>query len=198
MDNLQRSDIVKILTLIRINDEKAYQLRSSKEAETLVDFWYESLSIYPQEVVFAATKLAIQNSEFTVKLATIINEIKKIKTSLQKSDVELWNELNEVLFIVNYESAYLNYDRERDETLKKLNRIYQSLSAEIRLYVTSLNELINISRMDKKELSYEKDRFLKAMPKLKENAEYRAKSERFMQFLESKEVYQIEDKKVKK
>ena len=52
--------------------------------------------------------------------------------------------------------------------------------------------------MDKKELSYEKDRFLKAMPKLKENAEYRAKSERFMQFLESKEVYQIEDKKVKK
>lgn len=118
--------------------------------------------------------------------------------SLQKSDVELWNELNEVLFIVNYESAYLNYDRERDETLKKLNRIYQSLSAEIRLYVTSLSELINISRMDKKELSYEKDRFLKAMPKLKENAEYRAKSERFMQFLESKEVYQIEDKKVKK
>ena len=198
MDNLQRSDIVKILALIRVNDEKAYQLMSSKEAETLVDFWYESLSIYPQEVVFAATKLAIQNSEFTVKLATIINEIKKIKTSLQKSDVELWNELNEVLFIVNYESAYLNYDRERDETLKKLNRIYQSLSAEIRLYVTSLSELINISRMDKKELSYEKDRFLKAMPKLKENAEYRAKSERFMQSLESKEVYQIEDKKVKK
>lgn len=198
MANLQRSDIVKILTLIRVNDEKAYQLRSSEEAETLVDFWYESLSIYPQEVVFAATKLAIQNSEFTVKLATIINEIKKIKTSLQKSDVELWNELNEVLFIVNYESAYLNYDRERDETLKKLNRIYQSLSAETRLYVTSLSELINISRMDQKELSYEKDRFLRSMPKLKENAEYRAKSKRFMQFLESKEVYQIEDKKIKK
>jgi hypothetical protein len=184
---LKQSDILQIIALIRINNEKAYQITEG-EMTVLVNFWYESLCAYPKEIVFEATKNAIRNSEFTPRLATIINEIKKLSSIGKKSDIELWAELKDVLWNVRDAAYDLRYDSSWQDASNRISRIYSNLSSEIKLYVVNTSSLIEIANLDDEELKFEKARFLKLLPTLREHAEERKQAEDFQLLLESKQL----------
>jgi tRNA(Ile)-lysidine synthase TilS/MesJ len=106
----------------------------------------------------------------------------------KKSDVELWAELKDVLWSVRDASYDLRYDSSRKEASKKINQIYENLSNEIKLYVVNTSSLIEIANLDEEELKYEKARFLKLLPTLKDHAEERKQAEDFQLLLESKQL----------
>jgi len=69
-----------------------------------------------------------------------------------------------------------------------LNRIYDSLSDELKLYFVNLQSVIDFSELTKEEMSYEKNRFFKNMPLLRKHSAEKIKSEQFCQLLEQQKL----------
>lgn len=170
MTALKKQDILKILTLIRANYDNAYASTSIEEAEMLINFWYDCLNKYSYETVYEATKNAISNSQFVPRLANIVNEAEKIVTADRKSDEELWAELTDKLYEVYDVSRYLPYPQHYKIASKKLDKIYISLSEDLKLYVVNVSTLIELSELQPENLVYEKARFFKQMPVLRAHA----------------------------
>lgn len=183
MTVLKKTDIHKLLVLIRANFENAYSFKTEEEARILIEFWYDSLKEYPQEVVYQAVGNAIRHSEFAPKIANILNEIKVLNSFNYKTDIELWAELDNVLYEVYDTSRYLRYPQHFDTADKKLNEIYKALSEEIKLFVVNVSTLIEIAEMDDESRKFEKARFLKTMPSLREHAKNKAQAEQFLKLV---------------
>lgn len=199
---IDKSDIMKILALIRVNyDNKAYNFQSSEDISMIVDFWYDSLKEYPKEIVLEATKRAIQSSEFAPKLATILSEIDKLLCANEPSDTELWDKIIKTLPIVidwrkkpeyygtEYYGDYARVDKE-------IEAIFNELPDECKSYLVDKVNLIALAyHWDNEEdeiLSIEKSRFFKMLPSLRQ----RKKSKQFMEnagLLETNDRKFIED-----
>lgn len=180
MTELKKTDIHKLLVLIRANFENAYSFKTEEEARLLIEFWYDSLKGYPKEVVYQAVGNAIKHSEFAPKIANILNEIKVLNSVNEKTDIELWAELDDVLYEVYDTAQYLRYPQHFNEADKKLNEIYNALSDEVKLFVVNVSTLMEIAAMDSESRKFEKARFLKSMPSLREHASNKAQSEQFL------------------
>ncbi len=183
MTALKKEDIPKILAFIRTNFENAYSFKTHEDAQLLMEFWYDTLKEYPKEVVTQAVCNAIKHSQFAPKIANILDEIKALKSVNEKTDIELWAELENVLYTVYDTAQYLRYPQHYDRADKKLNEIYNALSAEIKLFVVNLSTLIEIAEMDGESRKYEKARFLRTMPSLREHAENKTQAEQFLRLV---------------
>lgn len=184
MAKLQKTDIPKLLMLIRVNFENAYNFKSEEEAKMLVEYWYECLKDYPQEVVYKAFDQAIRSSEFAPKLSNIIAEADKLVNAGKKTDEELWAELCDIRWEAYNAWQYCNpmYNEEtRKEGLRRIQNVWDDLSLEIRAYVVNKSGLAEIGGMDGETLQYEKARFLKAMPRIRETLKNRKAATRFLQ-----------------
>lgn len=180
MTPLKKTDIHKLLVLIRANFENSYNFKTEEEARLLIEFWYDSLKQYPKEVVYQAIGNAIKHSEFAPKIANVLNEINSLNSLNEKTDIELWAELDNILYEVYDTAQYLRYPQHFDEADKKLNEIYNTLSGEIKLFVVNVSTLIEIANMDSESRKFEKARFLKTLPSLKEHAKNKAQAEQFL------------------
>lgn len=180
MTTLEKTDIHKILVLIRANFENSYNFKTEEEARLLVEFWYDSLKQYPKEIVYQAVYSAIKSSEFAPKIATILNEIRTLTSLNEKTDIELWAELDDKLYEVYETAQYLRYPQHFNEADKKLNEIYATLADEIKLFVVNVSALIEIAAMDSESKKFEKARFLKTMPSLREHAKNKVQAEQFL------------------
>ena len=189
MIQIKKTDIHKILVLIRANFENAYNFKTDEEATLLIEFWYDSLKDYPKELVFAAVKSAIQASEFAPKISTVLAEVKKLTDANKKTDVELWSELEDTFYPVYRATLYLRYDQYHKRASDKIKQIYEKLSDEIKLYVvnaSTLKELAELAnRSDDDSIKYEKARFLKLMPELRAKQASRAEAKQFLQLCEA-------------
>lgn len=170
MTALKKQDVIKILTLIRANYDNAYAHTSPEEAEMLVNFWYDCLNKFSYEIVYEATQNAICKSEYIPRLANIVSEAEKLVSPDKKSDEELWAELSDKLSQVYDVSRYLLYPQHYKKASEQLDKIYDSLSDEIKLYVVNVSTMIEISEMPTDKLGFEKARFFKQMPVLRANA----------------------------
>jgi hypothetical protein len=193
MDNLKQTDILQMLTLIRANYDTAYANTSDEEAQLLVKFWYESLKDYPRSAVLEATKNAIRSSEFPPRLATIIEEVKKLTACDTLSDEQLWGQLTGVLTRVYNVSRYLQYPQHHKWANEKLNEIYQGLDASLKLYVVNTSTLVEISELEPEALAFEKARFFKHMPQLRKNNENAVNATKFIELCKSHQP-QLKDK----
>jgi hypothetical protein len=195
-DKLNKSDILQILTLIRANYENAYANTSDEEAALLVQFWHESLKPYPKTLVFEGTKNAIRNSEFPPRLATILNEIKKLTAANEPTFEELWAELNGVLGKVYDISRYLCYPQHYKQATDKIESIFKNLSRDLQLYLVTPSALIELSEMSQESLTFEKARFFKSMPPLRKNLQDRTQAQQFLAICEQKtKINLLENKK---
>jgi hypothetical protein len=198
MDKLKQTDILQILTLIRANYENAYANKGDEEAELLVKFWFESLNKYPRSAVLEGTKNAIRNCEYPPRLANIIDEIKKLITSNDPSDEELWAQLNGVLGRVYRTSRYLQYPQHYQWAKDKIQEIYNGLNENLKLYVVNPSSLVEISELEPEVLAFEKARFYKHMPVLRKNNSDKKAAEEFLKLCNSSEkqaLPQTTDKK---
>lgn len=180
MTQLEKTDIHKLLVLIRANFENAYNFKTKEEATLLIEFWFDSLKGYPKELVYQAVGNAIKHSEFAPKIATVLSEIERLNSVNRKTDIELWAELDEVLYDVYDTAQYLRYPQHYERAHKTIQEIYTALSDEIKLFVVNTANLIEISRMDSEGLKFEKARFLKAMPSLRKHSRDRKAAEQFL------------------
>lgn len=180
---LKKSDMSKLIMLIRTNFENAYNFKTEEETRLFIDYWYDCLKEYPREVVYKAFDNAIRHSEFAPKIKNILEEAEKLTSADKKTDEELWAELTSVLYEVYDASRNLNpqYSEEtRADGANRIDKIWGELSEEIKGYVVNKSTLIEISELDDGSRQYEKGRFLRRMPTVKESLKNRHASEQFL------------------
>ena len=192
---LTKNNVIEIIELIRVNYDSAYSGLSADEAKLLIDFWYESLKIYPREMVNAGVKNAINCCEYAPRLANIINEIKKLQQATACTNEQLWAELEGVLDKVYRISRYLPYSQYSQWTDEELNKIYDGLSDELKLFVVNVSTLVDIAEMTDDNLSFERARFFKQMPALRQHYYDALDSKEFLLIANNEQFKKIEDKK---
>lgn len=181
MTQLTINDVNKYITMIRINFENAYKAQTAEEREMLLASWYAILKDYPKEVCDAAVLNAIKNAEYAPRIGSIVKEIEKMQKAYEKTEAELWAELQGCLrevancaykFRFNFIQA--NGLTEGDNARERVKEIFNGLSPELKEYCRTPNGLIEISQLTDEQLGYEKGRFNKTVPQLKERSKTRA------------------------
>ena len=92
---ISKSEIIKIITAIKIQCPEALQYKNTAELSILADMWYETLKGYSQEIVWKATQNALKNAVYQKYnwIGLICQEIEKMNAVNEKTDGELWSEL---------------------------------------------------------------------------------------------------------
>lgn len=181
MTNLTINDVNKYIAMIRINFENAFKAHNEEEREMLIASWYAILKDYPKEICDQAVINAIKHAEYTPRINTIVKEIKKMQVAYEKTEAELWAELQGCLREVR-ECAYRfrftfvenNGLTQGENARSRVKELFNSLSPELKEYCRNINGLIELAQLDGEQLNYEKGRFNRTMPQLKDRAKTRA------------------------
>lgn len=182
---LTKTEIPKMIATIETAVPEAFNYKSDEQYQFLVELWFGCFKSYPKELVWRALQQAVINCEYSKQnwLAAVNKEIKKICEASDKSVIQLWSELKGTLYSVYDISRDLRYSQYHDEAEAKLKNIYDGLSGEIKLYVTDVPTLIELSEMDDEALSFEKARFIKQLPVLIEHGKNQKQNEQFLNSL---------------
>ena len=180
MTALTPSDVNKYITMIRINFENAYKAQDDKERELLIKSWYAILREYPKEVCDRAVLEAIKYAKFAPRIGDVVERIEKMIAAYEKDEGELWAELTGVLREVAKQVYYFRFNaiasngKTQGENARiKVKQIYEGLSPELREYLRGERVLMEISNYTDEELTYERGRFMRLMPEVKERAKTR-------------------------
>ena len=186
------SDIIKTIGLIRLTYPNSYQTKTDKEEQMLYELWFDIFKEYSCELFLTAVKNAIKNSEFAPKPATIIKEIEKMQEAYQKSDTELWAELTSVFYEIEECANRFTYDfiekngKTQGENAKiRAQEIFNSLSEELKEYLQNTGALVELALSDNPE--YEKGRFMRIMPEIKERVKTRQENANYYKLVSGKQ-----------
>lgn len=200
MKKLTRDDVMKYIIKIQLNFENAYVTTNDLERSLLLESWYEALCDYPEEICNHAVNDVLKRAKFAPRIGEIVEQAEKLMHPQQKSDEELWAELTNCLNKVYEISRYLPYPQYSKWTAKKLNEIYSGLDEQLKLYAVNVSTLVELSEMTAESLQYERTRFFKQMPVLRQHAQDKADAQKFLDILETSKgltsgVKQLNDKK---
>jgi hypothetical protein len=187
MTPITEQDIVEYITMIRLYYPKAYPLSTDaeqrkKEISALLRSFALMLSEYPKEVCDVAVVNAIKNFNYGdyPKPADIIREIEKMRSAYEKTDGELWAELTGVLrevescvYRFRFNAIDYNGQTQGDNARQRVEDIFNGLSPELKEYCGNQRGLVNIAQIPSNELQYEKGRFMRIIPTVKERARTR-------------------------
>lgn len=177
---IKKTDIIKFISLIRMTYPNAYPTRSDEEEQMLVELWYSMFREYPRDVVFAGFEKAMKRSEFAPKPATIIAEIEKMRGAYEKDDAELWAELQGVLREVSREAYRFNFTfiednglSQGDNARQRVKEIFENLDPALKDYCRDTRGLIELAKYTDEQTSYERGRFMRVMPTVRERIKTR-------------------------
>lgn len=201
MTALTIEDVNKYLTMIRINFENSYKAQNDEERILLLQSWYAILKDYPKEVCDKAVIEAIKHAKFAPRIGDVVEQIEKMQVAYEKTDMELWAELTGVLREIRY-CAYSfrftaiqpNGKTQGENARDRVREIYKNFSPELKEYVRNENNLLEIADLTESQLSYEKGRFLKTLPQIKERAKTRAQTGNMAGLLQGLNVFLLEEK----
>lgn len=187
MTALKKINIVEYIAWINLQFPNTYQFLSDKEREMFVDLWYEGLKEYPKEVCDAAVKQTILNAEFAPKIATVRKHVQALFETQDDGDGELWNKLLEGLESIRHSVPYTTekYNQFVDEStgmtaackaMKKIAGAYDALNSKTREYLGGVRAFMDLSQLSDEELTYEKGRFLKALPTVAQRIKLKAQT----------------------
>lgn len=179
---LTKSEIVKIISAIKVQCPEALQYNTKDDFNTLVGMWFDCFKEYPKEVVWAAVRNALKNTVYQKQnwLGAISQEINNMQEAYEKTKEELWVELTSVLHKVSsnvyaykYTFVEQNGKTQGENAYERNKEIFNKLSPELKEYCRSLNGLEEIADYTEEQLSYERGRFMRDMPILRERARVR-------------------------
>lgn len=181
MTAITAQDINKYITTIRINFENAYKTQTDEERQILIKSWYAILKDYPKEIVDKAVLQAIKHAEYAPRIGTIVKEIERMREAYEKSDAELWAELRSVLrevekcaYSFRFNAMDANGKTQGDNARDRVEEIFNGLSPELKDYCRNSRGLIDIAQMSEKDITlYERPRFMRVIPTIKERARTR-------------------------
>lgn len=175
-NTIKKTDIIRILTLIRLNFENAYKC-TNEEKQILIDSWYEILKPYTCELVLEATRNVIGHASFVPHLGDIVKEIERLAAAFLKSDNELWKELMSIsgdvchdwgVYRAGYTYKEDNGYSQSDNAYRRVVEKYNQLPWELKEFAGSVSGLADICAMEGKELQIAQARFVKQLPQMRE------------------------------
>ena len=152
--------------------------------ETLVRTWGTLLKAYSDEVVEMAFYNCLQTCKMPPTPADIIEQIKSMNKALEPSDEELWT-----VYVNALRTTYDQMTRfghtfvdstgisQGEQARKKVDELWKGLPEKIKTYLGSKGELMRNAQTWSTAQdfgTYEKPRFMKAMPVMEKRQEYNA------------------------
>lgn len=182
MQKITLQDINKYITTIRIEYPNAFPIQAKNEAERaelyrmLCVSWFKQLEQYPKEICDTAVMNALGNARDGKypRIGDVKYQVERIEEACQKSDNELWAELQSVLWEVEHNVGLYRYEANEEKARKRNREIFESLSPEIKEYCQNVGGLTDIALCDMDKLGFERGRFVKAIPQIRERAKVRA------------------------
>ena len=177
-----KSEIVKIIASIRVQCPDALQYRTETDFEILVEMWFDCFKDYPKEILWKATQNALKDSEYQKKnwLGAINKEIEKMQGAYEKDDATLWAELQGVLREVSrcvymFGHTYVEEDgvSQGDKARRRVAEIFDGLDPALKDYCRDQRGLVELARYTDEQTSYERGRFMRVMPTVRERLKTR-------------------------
>lgn len=196
---MNKQDIIKMLTVI----ESLYGGKSTSELKQYIqlqaDIWLEILGEYEKDLVWKAFYEACKVEKYKVVPASIIEQINKIKTAFGKSDQQLWAEFKKALkkagdcvYDFKFTAVEGNGKTQGENAQEELQRLYESLPAELQRYCGNISGLKDLSQLDDESLEFEKARFLKHIGKMKESVKIQNECPQFEKIVNSANIKRLE------
>jgi hypothetical protein len=175
---LTKDHILQYITTIRLNYENAFKVQSDDERVMLINSWFAILKEYPKEVVDLAVINALRNSEFPPRIGTITKEIERLRSISEPDATALWDTLHRKLSKIGeissmLKSTYIPLGETKTQgqmAQEALDKFWNELDPMIRGYYPSTHALMELANMDYEQLEFEKGRFLRDVPKLKDKS----------------------------
>ena len=168
--NITKAEIIKILTIIQTNYAQAYKDITKSSLSLMADVWYNSLKIYPKDMILKVVQYTLEKNTYPPTLADIINNLKEIVYLTFPNVNELWNEilqaLNSTQKLYYFGEQYI-VDGVRPKD--KLQNLFNNLHEICREWLGTPDTLKNMYKLDITALSCEKARFIKEVPRIMES-----------------------------
>ena len=150
--------------------------------ELMVDTWDALLAEYSDDEVEKGVFMALKVCKYAPVPADVIEQIETLQTKNKPCETELWAQFRKALKEVNYYSYRLEYNYIDDSGLTQgeqarqaIQRIWDNLPEELRIYVGDKSELIAVSKaLNYSQEGYERARFSKVFPVLRKRVEANA------------------------
>ena len=150
--------------------------------ELLVNTWTRLLEGYGDEIVGVAFYKCMQICKVPPTPADVIEQIRNISKANEQTDEELWIIYNKALIETANQMSRFGYTYVDESGISQGQRarnrvaeIWEGLPPKIKTYLASKGELMrnaNENNLDASYSSWEKQRFLKAMPIMEKRQEY--------------------------
>lgn len=181
MNRLTEQDALKMITVIRENYQGAYNLESEDEIRLILQTWVECFEGYDREAVAVAFKEAIKNCRYAPTIADIISILRDYEQSGEASDNDLWSMLDRAIYDTatlvgrfEYTAIPMGSTLTQGEMARReFYDMYEGLDPLIKDFLSSPQQLIHLSNLTLEQIGYEKSRFFKALPNLRQRARVR-------------------------
>lgn len=152
--------------------------------ETLIRTWSMLLKSYDDSAVEMAFFKCLQTCKMPPTPADIIEQIQSMQKSIEPSDEELWAVYVDTLRhtydqVTRFGYTFIDHTgiSQGDQARMKVEELWKSLPEKIKTYLGAKGELIRQAQqwgVSADFATYEKPRFLKAMPIMEKRQEYHA------------------------
>lgn len=166
---LTKKDILQLIGVIKLNYAYAYKDIDKNNLSLMAEVWFNSLKIYPKEIVLQVMQYTLEKSTYPPSLADIINNLKEIVYSTYPNANELWNEISEAIdkaTQIYYFGEQHSIDGVRPKD--RLQRVFDSLNEICREWLGNIETLKSMRKLDTTALACEKARFIKDLPNILE------------------------------
>lgn len=154
------------------------------DVKLLVSTWTKLLEGYDDALVGAAFYKCLQECKMPPTPADVIEQIRELRKTQELSDEELWAVYNKALIETSRLMSQFDYTyvdatgiSQGTQARRKVEQLWEGLPEKIKRYLASKSELMrnaNEYNFDLSFSSWEKQRFLKAMPIMEKRQEYSA------------------------
>ena len=143
--------------------------------------WERVLQNYNDEEVGAAFYACLQSCKVPPTPADIIERINGARKALDPSNEQLWGVYYDALvrtldLMAQFSYTFVESDgiSQGQKARNKVDKLYEGLPEKIKEYLGSKGELMRIARsINTQDASFEKARFLKAMPSVEKSQDAR-------------------------
>lgn len=150
--------------------------------ELLVNTWTDLLKGYDDNITTAAFRKCLQTCKVPPTPADVIEQINALMKTQDQSDEELWSVYTKALRATSEQMSRFGYTfidstgiSQGAQARQKVKSIWEGLPEKIKGYLASEGELMRNAREwnnDESFTTWEKQRFMKAMPVMEKRQEY--------------------------
>lgn len=164
---LTKADVAEIfLMYATVYPEQSRQIEDEK---ALIQVYYDLLKEYPAEVVRTAATNAMKTCKFLPKPSEIIDEVRKITTSFELSEGELFAQLKSAAGKAEDLFGQFNYTfvcdgkTQGERAREEVRELYESLDPVLKEYIGGVSGLLSLARNDEEQWGYERARFARSL-----------------------------------